>query len=522
MKSRIISILLSTALIASVIAGCGNSNVDNSTEATTQDEQVAGMSRTESDSVESDSAESADPYEAFIANLHAGQSYAYAPICEGENALLVTSYTVDFDGHQGTYEATIYTKKDNAVEKVTTVQSGGTAYPIVLTDDNCLILQMRNSIAKGYVSKDTGKFVITAESNVDYSNAEDGNYHNYMEGVADVPADSSIFDELSEKYNSSEVVSFKKAGELSDGTPHLAGGVYAAYNDDDLYKVTSYYVFEDETSGRTETPDGVSGLPFNYELSTDSIVFSFGSADEKSEAKFSWDNDSFPTITFAEGNQITLSCLGNADPATFEATKYYDNDNNLFMQVTDFDDTSFTGDLYREERIKAEYVDKADKDSILYSINGTQFSVISFEEVNAEIGYGTDAEFKKDVLGQTRFDKFLVKCSTDNFYYALAKEDYEDEYKVVSMMTDEQLRKLIDENVTFKIKDNCEIYILKFVEDAAENHIQQEYVVGREFKKDNYPGWSENAHDYYLTTGMLMALGVIDGELYNAVQVYVP
>lgn len=85
---------------------------------------------------------------------------------------------------------------------------------------------------------------------------------------------------------------------------------------------------------------------------------------------------------------------------TFEDVKYYDNDNNLLMQVTGCDETSLTGDLYREERIKKEYVDSAEEGSIIYSVNGTPFTVVSFEAVNEEIQYGTDEEFKADVVGE--------------------------------------------------------------------------------------------------------------------------
>ncbi len=547
MKSKITSLLLSTVLTVSIITGCGNTttetNNDTSTETTTSDEQAESTQANDDTASSTDStgsstedsnqtqetniSEDALPttYEEFIATLHAGQSYAYVPISEGENALLVTSYTFDdLEGHQATYEATIFIEKDNAIEKVTTVQSGGTAYPIALTDDNSIILQMRNSVIKGHVNKETGKFVITEESNVDYSAAEDGSYHNYKEGAADIPADSSLFDELSEKYLQSEVVSFEKAGIASDGSPRLSGAVYAAYSGEDLYKVTSYYVFDSETSGHTETTDGITGVPFSYEQNVDDIVFHFGSADDTSEAKFGWDTGAYPTLAFTGDNAETISilCLGNADPKTFEAAKYYDNDNNLYMQVKSFDETSLTGDLYRNEKIKQEYVDNAEENSTIYSVNGTSFSVVSFEEVNKELEYGTDEDFKKDVLGETRFDGFLVKCSDDNFYYALEKEDYELEYNVVSMMTEGNLRKLIEENVTLKIKENCEIYLQKMVEGGESANLKEEYIIGREFKGDNYPGWSEDAQEYYMTNDMLVSIGVIDGELYNVVQVYVP
>ena len=266
-------------------------------------------------------------------------------------------------------------------------------------------------------------------------------------------------------------------------------------------------------------------VPFTYEQTGNDFVFHFGSAEDTTEAKFGWDIVSYPTLTFTKdgvSETITLNCLNNQNAETFDPFFYYDNDNNLYMHVNSFDEKSFTGDLYRQEMIKADYVDNAEEGSQIYSVNGTQFKVVSFEEVNADIAYGTDEEFKNDVVGTTRFDGFLVKCSTDDFYYALEKEDYEDTYKVVSMMTDENLRVLTKENVTFPIKENCEIILLKYISDTEESHFEEEYIIGREFKGDHYPGWSKSKPESYMTSGMLMSLGVIDGELYNAVQIYVP
>ncbi len=535
MKTKIVTLLLSAALAATVITGCGNTGAETSTETSTNNEQAtdteAGAESTDNTAADSqqsqDSGEKTLPtnFEELIASLHAGQSYAYAPIYEGDNALLVTSYSFDdLDGHQGTYEATIFVEKADYVEKVTTVQSGGTAYPIALADDNSLILNMRNSVVKGYVKKETGKFVTTEESIVDYTDSEDGSYHNYKEGASEITADSSLFDELCDKYAASEVLSFEKAGALSDGTPHIAGAVYAAYTGDDLYNVTNYYVFESETSGRTETPDGVTGLPFEYELNGEDIVFHIGSADDTTEAKFGWDNPSYPTLTFTGDNEIvTLSCLGNENPDTFEAAKYYNNDNNLYMVVKSFDEKTLTGDTYREEKIKAEYVDNAEPGSLIYSVNGVQYTVVSFEDANKEMEYGTDEEFIKDAVGMSRFNGFVVKDNEDGTFYALEKTEYEPEYHVVYMMNEGNIRTLIEENVTFEIKENCEIYLEKFVADGEFSNLTKEFIVGREFKGDNYPGWSADAQDeYYLTKDMLVAISVVDGELYNISQIYVP
>jgi hypothetical protein len=204
------------------------------------------------------------------------------------------------------------------------------------------------------------------------------------------------------------------------------------------------------------------------------------------------------------------------------ATETADDDDNLFMQVKSFDETSFTGDLCREERISQEDVNGAVVGSDIYSTNGTQFTTVTFEDVNKELEYDTDEVFKNDVVGTKRFDGFLVKNADDNFYYALEKEDYESEYRVVSMFTEGLLQKPVEENVTLKINENADIYLQKMVEKDGASSMENEYIIGKDFKGNNYPGWSEGATEYYLTDNMLMAISVKDGELYKAVQIFVP
>lgn len=535
MKTKLIKLLTATILTASIISGCGKTAVEDSGTGAAGAENTAAAdeakdttAKSEEDNTNANDNAKANAFEDYIASLHAGQSYAYAPICQGGDALLVTSHTYDdLEGHIATFEATIFIEKDGALEKVTTVQTAGTAYPIAVAKDNSLILSNRNSIQKAYVDKESGKYVITDESSIEYTNVEAEEYHNYQKDVSDVPTDSSVYDALSEDYENSEILSFTNAGVSADGTPNFAGGVYAAYLGDEQYNINSYFIFDSETSGHTQTPDGLSGIPFEYEQKGEAITFHFGSADNVTEGKFNNEYPSFPAIVFTGDNEfgadkITLTCLGNQNPATFDAVKYYDNDNNLYMQVKSFNENSFTGDLCREERIKKEYVESAEIGSNIFSVNGTQYTAVSFEDANKELEYDTDETFKKDVVGTTRFDGFLVKCSDDDFYYALEKEDYAEEYTVVQLFEEGKQRKTIEENVTFNIKEDCEIYLYKEVEKDGIGNIETEYIIGREFKGDNYPGWSENAKEYYMTGNMLMAIGVVDGELYNAVQVYIP
>lgn len=546
MRSKVIALLLSTAVTITALSGCQNtssqtsSSVENS-EAQSSDEtansstNISDVSTSDYSSNSTDEASEGSTlfssYEDLIASLHVGQSYAYAPICEGEDALLVTSYTFDdLEGHMASTESTIYVVgSSNTVEKVTTVQCGGTAYPIAITNDNYIITASNNSIKKAYIDAASQSYVIIQESDVEYNSDEDGYYHNYSKenGETDFSKDSAFMDELFDEYWDSEVLSFESAGISADGTLGFAGAVYTVYNTDEYYNSLGYLVFDSDATGHTVTCDGLSSVPFDYEQSTSNITFSFGSADDTQEATFDNEMSSYPTLTFSDDgifgtNKVTLACLCNASAESFDPVTYYDDDHNLLMRVESFDENSFTGDLYHEETIKEDYVKDASEGDIIYSVDGTQFTVISFEDVNKELEYGTDEEFKNDVVGTTRFDNFLVQSGDDDFYYALEKEEYETEYKVVSLMTDDALTKLIEEGVTYTIKEDTVIVLYKFVSNGESDELKDEYIIGREFKGDNYPQWSEDADEYFITGNMLLYISVVDDELTTIVQKYVP
>ena len=92
------------------------------------------------------------------------------------------------------------------------------------------------------------------------------------------------------------------------------------------------------------------------------------------------------------------------------------------------------------------------------------------------------------------------------------------------MISEGTVRKLIEKNVTFAIKDNCEIILQKFVKEGDDlgETLQEEYLIGREFKGDNYPDSLQDVDEYYMTNSTLVWLSAVDGELYDFVQVYVP
>ena len=51
--------------------------------------------------------------------------------------------------------------------------------------------------------------------------------------------------------------------------------------------------------------------------------------------------------------------------------------------------------------------------------------------------------------------------------------------------------------------------------------LKEDYIIGREFDPESYPGWSEDATEYYLSSDMLVSISVVDNELSCIVQQYV-
>ncbi len=93
-------------------------------------------------------------------------------------------------------------------------------------------------------------------------------------------------------------------------------GVWSASVDG---KIETYFIFDDESNGRTASADGKTGVPFTCEQKGLEAVFHFGSADDVTEAKFST-GDNTGTFKYDDGNVVTyyFEAVSGADPATFE------------------------------------------------------------------------------------------------------------------------------------------------------------------------------------------------------------
>lgn len=97
-------------------------------------------------------------------------------------------------------------------------------------------------------------------------------------------------------------------------------------------KADTYFIFTDESNGRTEKADGTGGAPFTCEQHGLDVVFHFGSADDVTNAKFDLGNN---TGTFDYGeNKVTydFAFVDDADPDNFEIPEDAEPAGNLFTK----------------------------------------------------------------------------------------------------------------------------------------------------------------------------------------------
>ncbi len=92
-------------------------------------------------------------------------------------------------------------------------------------------------------------------------------------------------------------------------------GVWSASIDG---KIDTYFIFADQTSGRTERADGTGGTPFTCEQKGTEATFHFGSADDVTKATFSLGEN---TGTFQYGDKTVtyfFEHVGGADADNFK------------------------------------------------------------------------------------------------------------------------------------------------------------------------------------------------------------
>ncbi|MBR6701794.1 MAG: hypothetical protein IKI78_01485, partial [Clostridia bacterium] len=103
--------------------------------------------------------------------------------------------------------------------------------------------------------------------------------------------------------------------EIPAAEPLFNKGVWSASIDG---KIDTYFIFDDESNGRTERADGTGGVPFTCEQNGLDIVFHFGSADDVTNAKFSL-GDNTGTFEYGEETVVySFESVQGADPDSFE------------------------------------------------------------------------------------------------------------------------------------------------------------------------------------------------------------
>ena len=131
-------------------------------------------------------------------------------------------------------------------------------------------------------------------------------------GKTDEPVETKP-EETTVAETTAEITESESANELGN---LFDKGVWSASIDG---KIDTYFVFYDETSGKTVTADGKGGVGFTCEQSGLNIVFHFGSADDGTKAVFRTDSN---IGTFYYGDKTvdyTFEFIEKADADNFEA-----------------------------------------------------------------------------------------------------------------------------------------------------------------------------------------------------------
>lgn len=101
-------------------------------------------------------------------------------------------------------------------------------------------------------------------------------------------------------------------------------GVYKADSSDNKNPYKNYfYVFYNETSGRTEESERGIGLPFSCVQKDGYVKFKFGGVDESEEIfKIKNVENSVVTGYFEDGSLLIFTPVINVNPENFDAVKY--------------------------------------------------------------------------------------------------------------------------------------------------------------------------------------------------------
>ncbi|MBR5619453.1 MAG: hypothetical protein IKW76_06945 [Clostridia bacterium] len=250
----------------------------------------------------------------------------------GSAAAAIAKNPIDLQSLNGTWTS----EKGSFTIEDGTLTLGEDSFDVSVDAQNRLVVEkdgqstaynMAVSSMKEYDYEDRTQFTASTALGVSFTGADENDKPNLLSVLDDYKTE---YDYDSWYYSGS----FKL--QEDDGDMEFDNlfqkGVWSASVDG---KVEMYFVFYDETSGRTERADGTGGAPFTCEQSGWDIVFHFGSADDVTNAKFS-EGDNTGTFDFGE-KQITYTfeSVPDADADNFEVPAQDDGDmefDNLFQK----------------------------------------------------------------------------------------------------------------------------------------------------------------------------------------------
>ena len=194
---------------------------------------------------------------------------------------------------------------------------------VVDKDGQSTAYHMAVSIMKEYDYEDRTKFTESTGLGISYTGENENDKPNLLPVLTDYKAE---FDYDSWYYSGSfKLRNDEEENEIADAdveeidemqfTNLFEKGVWSASIDG---KIDTYFVFYDESNGRTERADGTGGVPFTCEQNGWDIVFHFGSADDVTNATFS-EGDNTGTFDYGDKTVVyTFEAVADADADTFE------------------------------------------------------------------------------------------------------------------------------------------------------------------------------------------------------------
>lgn len=220
---KVLVTILSATLAVGMLAGCGKKEepVTTEAEATTENTEVEAVeaekteevveANQEAEKVTTPFLDDLEKYDSIISTLTEEQYYAFAPIGEDYDALLVADGVYDNgDGNMAAIDAKVYGfGNDGKIYEAGSVWSDGTAYPLAVYE-NSIMFGGNHHMAMACVRD--GSVIIEKEADEVFDEQGNATY-SYNEGnIDDIKEveDDSILKEMYATYGKAIVINFFK------------------------------------------------------------------------------------------------------------------------------------------------------------------------------------------------------------------------------------------------------------------------------------------------------------------------